>query len=206
MNKIIKGLMLGIAAIIQGFAMATFLLPHYIPTGGAASLAVLFNYILNTPFEITLWVLNAGLLVAAIKMLGKGTAIWTLYCVTVTSLTISVISPFITGHVTNVVLDLLLGSIIFGVGIGILFRMGASSGGMDILALIISKVKGYSPGKTLFAINGTILLTTGIIIDWKIIIFAIVGQFISTRILDLVCKMKLPKKHQGQKEENVAIH
>jgi uncharacterized membrane-anchored protein YitT (DUF2179 family) len=205
MNTISKGLMLGIAASIQGIAMAIFLFPHFIPTGGAASLAVLFNYILNTPFEITLWILNAGLLFAAIKWLGKGTAIWTLYCVTVTSVTIGLISPFITGQLTNVVLDLLLGSIIFGVGIGILFRMGASSGGMDILALIISKLKGYSPGKTLFAINGTILLTTGIIVDWKIIIFAVIGQFISTRILDIVCRMPLSNK-QKQNQENAAIH
>ncbi|WP_449537381.1 YitT family protein [Ferdinandcohnia sp. Marseille-Q9671] len=205
MNTISKGLMLGIAASIQGFAMAMFLFPHFIPTGGAASLAVLFNYILNTPFEITLWILNAGLLFAAIKWLGKGTAIWTLYCVTVTSVTVGLISPFITGQITNVVLDLLLGSIIFGVGIGILFRMGASSGGMDILALIISKLRGYSPGKTLFAINGTILLTTGIIVDWKIIIFAVIGQFISTRILDIVCRMSLSNK-QKQNQENAAIH
>lgn len=199
MKIIYKGLILGIAAIIQGVAMATFLFPHFIPTGGAASVAVLFNYTAGTPFDITLWVLNAGLLFAAIKWLGKGTAIWTLYCVTVTAITIRLITPFITNPFSNVIVDLVVGSIIFGVGIGILFRMGASSGGMDILALIISKLKGFSPGKTLFAINGTILLTTGIVVDWKIIIYAIVGQFISTRILDLVCKLQLPNQ-QNQKQ------
>lgn len=199
MMKIVnKGLILGIAAMIQGIAMATFLFPHFIPTGGAASVAVLFNYVADIPFDISLWILNAGLLFAAIKWLGKETAIWTLYCVTVTAVTIRIFTPFITGPVSNVMVDLLVGSVIFGVGIGILFRMGASSGGMDILALIISKLKGYSPGTTLFVINGTILLTTGIVVDWRIIIYAIVGQFISTRILDLVCKIQLPKQ-QGRK-------
>ncbi|WP_099361777.1 YitT family protein [Fredinandcohnia onubensis] len=189
-----KGLILGIAAIIQGFAMATFLFPHYIPTGGAASVAVLVNFLAGTPFDITLWVLNAGLLFAAIKWLGKEAAIWTLYCVTVTALTIRVISPLVTNPISNVIVDLTVGSMIFGVGIGILFRMGASSGGMDILALIISKLKGFSPGKALFAINGTILLATGIIVDWKIIIYALVSQFISTRIIDLLYKVQLPKR------------
>ncbi|MEH7225914.1 YitT family protein [Bacillus sp. JJ1566] len=198
-----KGLILGSAAVIQGFAMATFLFPHFIPTGGAASVAVLFNYIAGIPFDITLWILNAGLLVAAIKWLGKGTAIWTLYCVTVTAITIRILTPFIINPISNVIVDLLVGSVVFGVGIGILFRMGASSGGMDILALIISKLKGYSPGKTLFAINGTILLTTGIVVDWRIIIYALVGQFISTRILDLVCKIQLPK--QQRQKHNATI-
>ncbi|THE10018.1 YitT family protein [Bacillus timonensis] len=199
-----KGLILGIAAMIQGFAMATFLFPHFIPTGGAASVAVLFNYVAGIPFDRTLWVLNAGLLFAAIKWLGKGTAIWTLYCVTVTAITIRLLTPFIIEPVSNVVVDLLVGSVIFGVGIGILFRMGASSGGMDILALIISKLKGYSPGKTLFAINGTILLTTGIVVDWKIIIFALVSQFISSRIIDLINKVNLPTP-QAQKQNSTTF-
>ncbi|MEH7383331.1 YitT family protein [Bacillus sp. JJ1533] len=194
MKIINKGLVLGIAAMIQGFAMATFLFPHFIPTGGAASVAVLFNYVASIPFDSTLWVLNAGLLFAAIKWLGKDTAIWTLYCVTVTALTIRLITPLITNPISHVIVDLIIGSIIFGVGIGILFRMGASSGGMDILALIISKLKGFSPGKTLFVINGTILLMTGIIVDWKIIIYALVSQFISTRIIDLLYKVQLPKR------------
>ncbi|WP_010676365.1 YitT family protein [Bacillus timonensis] len=198
MKIMYKGVLLGIAAIIQGFAMATFLFPHFIPTGGAASVAVLFNYVAGTPFDITLWVLNAGLLFAAIKWLGKGTAIWTLYCVTITAITIRMITPFITNPLSNVIVDLIVGSVIFGIGIGILFRMGASSGGMDILALIISKLKGFSPGKTLFAINGTILLMTGIVVDWRIIIYAIVGQFISTRILDLVCKVQFSQNGQKQ--------
>ncbi|MDR4889358.1 YitT family protein [Fredinandcohnia sp. QZ13] len=201
MNTLNKSLILGMAALIQGFAMATFLFPHFIPTGGAASVAVLFNYVAGIPFDRTLWILNAGLLFAAIKWLGKGTAIWTLYCVTVTAITIRLVTPFITNPISYVIVDLLVGSIIFGVGIGILFRMGASSGGMDILALIISKLKGYSPGKTLFAINGTILLTTGIVVDWKIIIFALVSQFISTRIIDLINKVNLPTP-QAQKQNS----
>lgn len=203
MKIVNRGLMLGIAAIIQGAAMATFLFPHYIPTGGAASVAVLFNYVAGTPFDITLWVLNAGLLFAAVKWLGKDTAIWTLYCVTVTALTIRFITPFIQYPVSSVIIDLPVGSMIFGFGIGILFRMGASSGGMDILALIISKLKGYPPGKTLFVINGTILLTTGFVVDWKIIIFAIIGQFISTRILDLVCKAHLPRGLKKQQDATI---
>ncbi|MFT4413037.1 YitT family protein [Fredinandcohnia humi] len=197
MSIIGKGLLLGIAAMIQGFAMATFLFPHFIPTGGAASVAVLMNYVVKVPFETSLWVLNASLLFAAVKWLGKASALWTMYCVTVTSITINLLSPFTTEQVFNVFLDLPIGSVIFGIGIGILFRMGASSGGMDILALLISKTNGYPPGKTLFFINGTILLVTGVVVDWKIILFAIAGQFISTMILDLVCKGRLkPKMHK----------
>lgn len=199
MKVLLKGIVLAVAACIQGCAMSFFLFPHFIPTGGAASVAVLLNFILKVPFELTLWLLNAGLLFVAIKWLGKGSALWTLYCVSITSTTIKMLSPFSTEPFSNVVLDLIIGSLVFGVGIGILFRMGASSGGMDILALLISKIKGYPPGKTLFVINGSILLITGIVVDWKIIIFAIAGQYISTFMLDIICKIKIHHKLSEQK-------
>ncbi|TMU87614.1 YitT family protein [Bacillus sp. BHET2] len=194
MNGLRKGAILGVAASTQGIAMSVFLFPHLIPSGGAASVSVLLNYLLHIPFAITLWVLNVALLGAAVKWLGKENALWTMYCVTVTSGVVNVVSPYITGTISFVIVDLLFGSLLFGIGLGLLFRMGASSGGMDILALIISKLKGYAPGKVLFVINGTVLLLTGIVVDLKIILFAIACQFVVTRIVDIIGKLDLKGK------------
>ncbi|WP_226619549.1 YitT family protein [Cytobacillus firmus] len=191
MHVLYKSLILGIAAGIQGIAMTFFLFPHFIPSGGAASLAVLFNYLLDTPYSVTLWVLNAGLLLAAAKWLGKSSVFWTLFCVSVTSVTIDFLTPYITEPLNSVLLDLLLGAAVFGVGVGILFRMGASSGGMDILALIISKARGSAPGRTLFYINGSLLLLTGVVVDWKVIVYAVICQMIGTRMIDLIYKLEL---------------
>ncbi|MBG9444449.1 YitT family protein [Cytobacillus firmus] len=191
MHVLYKSLILGIAAGIQGIAMTFFLFPHFIPSGGAASLAVLFNYLLDTPYSVTLWILNVGLLLAAAKWLGKSSVIWTLFCVSVTSVTIDFLTPYITEPLNPVLLDLLLGAAVFGVGVGILFRMGASSGGMDILALIISKARGSAPGRTLFYINGSLLLLTGVVVDWKVIVYAVICQMIGTRMIDLIYKLEL---------------
>ena len=186
MRILIKAVMLALGASIQGLAMAVFLFPHLIPSGGAASVSVLFHYLLHIPFAVTLWVMNVCLLGAAAKWLGKENALWTMYCVSVTSVVVDISDQVVAGTVSFVYVDLLIGSILFGIGVGILFRMGASSGGMDILALIISKLKGYSPGRTLFFINGSVLLLTGIVVDFSLIIYAIVCQYIGTRTLDLI--------------------
>ncbi|PFA67721.1 membrane protein [Bacillus sp. AFS015802] len=193
MDILKKAALLGIASSVQGLAMAVFLFPHFIPSGGAASVSVLLNYLLHIPFAVSLWGLNACFLGAAAKWLGKDNACWTMYCVTVTSVVVDVLDPFFTGAVSFVFVDLLIGSILFGIGVGILFRMGASSGGMDILALIISKLRGYSPGKTLFIINGSVLLFTGIVVDFNIILFAIACQFIGTRIVDIIIKLDIKR-------------
>lgn len=190
MNHLLKSVILFIASGIQGTAMAVFLFPHFIPSGGAAGVSVLLNYLLHVPFSITLWVLNAGLLIAAVKWLGKSNALWTLYCVTVTSITVNLISPHMKAPLSNVIPDMGIGAVLFGIGIGILFRMGASSGGMDILALIISKLRDSSPGRTLFFINGSLLLLTGIVVDLKVIVYALICQFIGTKILDIIYKLE----------------
>ncbi|MBM7602283.1 uncharacterized membrane-anchored protein YitT (DUF2179 family) [Metabacillus crassostreae] len=183
-----KALILGLAAVIQGLAMTFFLFPHFIPSGGAASISVLFNYLFEIPFALTLFILNASFLLAAVKWLGKESALWTMFCVTVTSATINTLTPYILAPISNVFLDLVLGAVIFGLGLGILFKMGASSGGMDILALILAKMTGLAPGRILFVVNGTLLLSTGFIVDVNIIIYAVICQFIATRILDIVYK------------------
>lgn len=188
MNIPLKCGLLGIASSIQGFAMAVFLFPHYIPSGGAACISVLFNYLFHTPYSVTLWLLNAGLLMAGVKWLGKNRMLWTLYCVSISAFVVDIITPHMTQPLSNVIFDLIIGSIIFGIALGILFRYGSSSGGMDILALIISKFTGLLPGKILFWINGTILLITGAVVDLKIILYAVICQFIGTHVLDFVLK------------------
>jgi len=197
MNILQKCCLLGFAAAIQGFAMATFLLPHFIPSGGAASVSVLFNYLLNIPFSVTLWVLNAGLLLAGGKWLGKSSVLWTLYCVSITSGVVDFFSLHVTHPISNVIIDLIIGSILVGLSLGILFRYGSSSGGMDILALIISKMTGAQPGKTLFYINGILLLLTGIVVDWKIIIYAVICQKIGTLMLDFIYQFKSKKQSKS---------
>lgn len=198
---LLKGLFLGVGATIQGLAMALFLFPHFIPSGGAASVGVLLYYLLQVPYGITLWVLNASLLFIAFKWLGKSNALWTLFCVSVTSFTISYITPFIHGTISFVFVDLVIGAILFGIGIGILFRLGASSGGMDILALIISKHKRIAPGKILFWINTSLLLLTSFVVDWRILIYAISCQFVSTKILDIVNTINVGNKTKKVTEQ-----
>jgi uncharacterized membrane-anchored protein YitT (DUF2179 family) len=198
MLSVQKAIILGIAATFQGVAMSVFLFPHFIPSGGAASTGVLLKFLFNVPYEVTLWTLNAGLLIMAARWLGTKNVLWTLYCVTVTSLIIKWLSSVFLSPLSYILTDLVIGGVIFGIGIGILFKMGASSGGMDILALILAKLKGFPPGRCLFWINGTLLLLTGLVVDWVIIIYALVCQFIGTKILDAIYKLEVTSLFRGR--------
>jgi uncharacterized membrane-anchored protein YitT (DUF2179 family) len=181
-------------AFLQGLSMAVFLFPHVIPSGGVAGIAILNNYFFQIPLALTLWIINFGLLLLAVKKLGKQTALWTIYCVAVTSVTVDWLSSLIQSPVNNMLFDVIYGALIFGTGVGILFRFGASSGGMDILALILAKWMGKKPGVILFWINSILLLLTALTVGFKIILFALMCQWIVTRIIDYVRTVQFQKK------------
>ncbi|MFC3886191.1 YitT family protein [Bacillus songklensis] len=187
-----KALILALASAIQGTAMALFLFPHYIPSGGAAGIGILLNYIWDVPYATSIWLLNAGMIAAAVKWLGKSNALWTMYCVGAAALTINALSPHIHHPIGNVWMDLVIGGLLFGFGVGILFKMGASSGGMDILALIISSLAKWPPGNVLFWVNSSILLAAGIVVDWKVVVYALICQWLGTRIIDIIGKGVMP--------------
>jgi uncharacterized membrane-anchored protein YitT (DUF2179 family) len=181
-------------AFLQGLSMAVFLFPHVIPSGGVAGIAILNNYFFQIPLALTLWIINFGLLLLAVKKLGKQTALWTIYCVAVTSVTVDWLSSLIQSPVNNMLFDVIYGALIFGTGVGILFRFGASSGGMDILALILAKWMGKKPGVILFWINSILLLLTALTVGFEIILFALMCQWIVTRIIDYVRTVQFQKK------------
>ncbi len=184
---------LTLGAFLQGLAMAAFLFPHNIPSGGVAGIAILFDYFFGVSLGLTLWSINFGLLLLAINKLGKQTALWTIYCVAVASIVVGWMSSHVTSPLNGPLLDVIYGAIIFGTGVGILFRFGASSGGMDIVALILANWTGKKPGSILFMINSFILLGTSLTLGLEIIVFAFICQWISTRLIDFVRTVSLKK-------------
>jgi len=182
-----------VGAFFQGVAMALFLFPHNVPSGGAAGLAIIINHFTSLPLGFSLWLVNFAFLILALQYFGYSWTIKTMLSVTITSVTISLINTHIIIPHSYFLVDLICGSILFGIGVGLLIRNGASSGGMVIPALMIAKHYDWSPGKVMLWMNFFIFLLTAFVIDLKIVIFAIICQTISTNIIDFIFYMKVPR-------------
>jgi len=180
-----------IGGAMQGFGMGLFLFPHSIPSGGAGGIAVLFNHWFGISMGLALWIVNFSLLLFGIKFLGKRFALWTVIGITMTSLSVDFFEQHFFVANRNLIFDLLVGSIFLGTGIGILMRQGVSNGGVGVVALVISSGRNILPGKPLFYINCFIFLITAMVVDWKLIILALVSQWISTKLVDIVCQLDL---------------
>ncbi|WP_409304435.1 YitT family protein [Peribacillus sp. SCS-155] len=178
-------------ASIQGFGMGIFLFPHAIPSGGAGGLAVLLNHFFYVNIGLALWVVNFSMLLLAIRFLGNRATVWTMLSMTVTSFAIYIFQETLFVPENNVWIDLGMGSIFLGIGVGILLRQSVSNGGVGVIALIISNSRNILPGKPLLIINGFIFILTAAIIEWEIIIQALISQAISTMMVDIICKMNI---------------
>ena len=175
---------------MQGLGMALFLFPHSIPSGGAAGIAILLNFFFALPLGLSLWLANIIFLLFAINYFGYTWTFRTIISVATTAATVSIITAHVPHIHVHILIDMAAGSFFFGIGVGILIRVGASSGGMVIPALIIASYKNWSPGKVMMGINLFIFLLTSLVINYKIVVFAIICQYISTNIIDYIYQIK----------------
>jgi uncharacterized membrane-anchored protein YitT (DUF2179 family) len=176
---------------VQGLGMGVFLFPHNIPSGGAGGIAVLLHYLFAVQMGLALWLVNFSMLLIGVKVLGKRFAVWTFAGITMTSVSIHLFENILVIPNRNMFLDLTLGSMLLGTGIGLLMRKEVSNGGVGVVAFIIARGKNILPGRPLFLINCLIFFITGAVISWKIIILALISQWISTTIVDFVCRFTL---------------
>ncbi|SDY93964.1 Uncharacterised 5xTM membrane BCR, YitT family COG1284 [Evansella caseinilytica] len=181
-----------VGAMLQGTATAIFLFPNNIPSGGVGGIALLLHYWFSIPLSFALWLVNFSMLVVAAHWLGNASAIGTMYSISVAAFSIYLLEEWLHFPPGNTVVNLIAGSVILGTGVGILLRQGVSNGGMGVLALIYSRYRNTSPGKPLFAINGSIFLLTASVIDWKIIFLAVISQWLSTQVVDIIHVLQIP--------------
>ncbi|GHH96718.1 UPF0750 membrane protein YitE [Neobacillus kokaensis] len=153
----------------------------------------MMNYWFNLSLGFSLWLANIVFLLFALKYFGYTWTFRTILSVATTSTVVTILSAQAPHIHVHILLDLAAGSVFFGIGVGLLIRAGASSGGMVIPALMIASYKNWSPGKVMMGINLFIFLFTALVIDYKIVIYGVVCQFFSTNIIDFIYHLKFQK-------------
>ncbi|WP_277815838.1 YitT family protein [Paenibacillus sp. DMB5] len=173
----------GSAMIACGFNL--FLIPHRLLSGGVSGLAMLVGYF--TPFNISLLYLlfNVPLLVAGWFQLGRRFIILSILSVGSTTWLMALI-PEVT-VASDMLLASVFGGVLVGVGAGISFRMGGSSGGFDILGSIITRYRDFPIGNILVGLNGLVILAAAYFDDnWNLALASMVSIYVTGKVVDLI--------------------
>ncbi len=187
MSKFKSMLLTVIGTMITGFGVGVFLTPNKIVGGGATGLSTLLYHTFGFEPGLSFFVINIIFLILGLKVLGKDFVLKTLVGTLCISVFVQIFS-YIKVPLSNLTLVTLYGGALYGIGIGLSFAAGASTGGTDILGRIIQTKFSHIPiGKLLLFVDG-IIITISLIIfkDVELVLFGITALLISSYTIDFV--------------------
>lgn len=136
----------GLLMFTMGWVL--FLIPAEITGGGVSGIAAVVYFATKIPVSLTFLAINAVLVLVAIKILGANFGIKTIYSIAVLTLFFALFQNILKKPIVDdTFLSAVLGGMSGGIGLGIVFSRGGSTGGTDIFAMIINKYRNISPGR-----------------------------------------------------------
>lgn len=204
---------LGVLLYVTGWII--FLIPNNMVGGGVTGLASIIQYATGGAVKIgyTYFVVNAGLLIAALFTLGRSFGFKSVYAILLTSVTLNLGQEIFPQEIIRLLaLDngklmcTISGGIMVGVGIGMSMSQGGSTGGTDIIALIINKYRNVSPGRLILIMDAVIILSSlfvpsfmadGTRMPWPDKVTTVVYGFILITIVSTVLDLYLSGSRQS---------
>lgn len=169
-------LLVGLGVVMYALGWTIFLVPNNLVGGGVTGIASIIQYATGGLVKIgyTYFVLNIGLLVLAMFTLGKSFGAKTVYAIIVSSLSLLLLPEIISKDFINSIaiengklMSTLMGALLVGVGIGTTFNNGGSTGGTDIIALVINKYRNVSPGRMILVIDAVVILSSLVVPSYR---------------------------------------
>lgn len=174
--------------LIFALGIAAFVIPNGLILGGSTGLALSVQHFLGIDITITVAIINIVTFLAGLFILGKKFAATTLISTFIFPIFLNYFKDI--ERFKNITSDLLLASIftalLVGTGVGIVLRVGASTGGLDIPAIILNKKKGIPIAVVLYAIDISILLSQMIFSNTEQILYGIIIVLITTMVINKV--------------------
>lgn len=174
--------------LIFALGIAVFVIPNGLILGGSTGLALSVQHFLGIDITITVAIINIITFLAGLFILGKKFAATTLISTFIFPIFLNYFKDI--ERFKNITSDLLLASIftalLVGTGVGIVLRVGASTGGLDIPAIILNKKKGIPIAVVLYAIDISILFSQMIFSNTEQILYGIIIVLITTMVINKV--------------------
>ena len=178
-----------LGSILYAFSVILFIFPDGLLLGGTSGISVILTSFLSQSPGTILTVINSALIVLAFFVLGKEMAIKTLVGSLLTTFSITILEKpltFSSPLIANPYISAVVGAAVIAVASGIMFYVDSSSGGTDIIALIVKKFSGLKIGKALLVTDILIVLAGGLLSAPTILFSSGLGFLVKTFGIDLV--------------------
>jgi len=179
-----------VGTFILAVGIVFFIAPYKFVPGGVYGISIVIHHLLGTPIGLVSLCMDIPLLLIGIKVLGSRFGVKTIAGIVLTAVFVDVLgsiwgnNPLVEG---DALLSGIFGGVLVGVGLGLIFRAKATSGGTDIVAMILSKYTRFPLGQSLIYVDSVIVLV-GLLAfhDWKIPLYSWLIIFITGKVIDTV--------------------
>lgn len=177
--------------IALAIAVGAFIVPHGIITGGSTGIALTINHYVKGNLSVTIFIVNILLFILGTIVLGKKFALTTLVSTVVYPVFLSIVQaiPGITKLTDHIMLASLYGGAVLGLGIGLVVRVGASTGGTDILALVLHKWFHIPLAVFIYMVDFSVLLCQAFFSNSEQILYGILVLVVAAMALNRVMLM-----------------
>ena len=196
---------LGLLCYVLGWSI--FILPNSLVGGGVTGISAIIQYWTGFEISYSYFIINAVLLIVGFLILGGGFGVKTIYAIVVSSLLFKVVPGLIPESFIQEIainngpmLCCIIGGALDGVGMAMTFANGGSTGGTDIVALIINKYRSISPGKIIVLMDIIIIASSMIVPSdgtWGSKFAVVIYGFIMSGVLSFTLDMVLSGNKQS---------
>ena len=174
-----------LGCLIGGAAYPMFLVPNNIAPGGLTGAATVLNYLVGVPVGLTSMLMNIPLFIIGYKAMGRVFVLRSLIATVLFSMAIDMIRvPPVT---SDPLLGTLYGGVLLGIGLGLILRAGATTGGTDMAARMVHKRLPFlSVGMFLVLIDCCVVVLAGLCVGLSEGLYAMIAIFVSAKLIDMV--------------------
>jgi len=180
--------------VLGAFIMATgfvlFITPYKIVPGGVYGIAIILHHLFDLPVGLTAICFDIPITIIGTRILGPRFGVKTVVGFTLTAVFVDSLTYFWGDQPLvhdNGLLSSIYGGVLLGIGLGLIFKAKATSGGSDVIAMIISHFNKLPPGQMIILVDSLIVIV-GLFsfMDWVIPLYSLITIFITGRVMDVI--------------------
>ncbi len=185
-----------LGSIIFAVSDILFVVPYKLAPGGVYGIATVLNTMFSWKISYCTFAMEIPLIILGTYILGPRFGVKTIVSVAIIITTVWIMETYVSVGYPKVILDPMLNTIVagvfYGIAIGLIFKSRATSGGSDIIAMILAKYTKLSLGKLVMIVDGIIVLFTLVqptetgAIGWEFAIYSLIIIYIEGKIIDMI--------------------
>ncbi|WP_288312562.1 YitT family protein [uncultured Selenomonas sp.] len=186
-RHIVRYAQIVLGALLTSLGYNLFLIPAHLLTGGISGIAIVIYYLTGLPVGAQNFVYNLPILYLAYRVFGRHYAFDTIFGTVVLSVLLDLTHFVVDWNVcANIVLNSVFGGVLTGIGFGMVFRVNANTGGLDVVGAVVKKYYAIDMGTVVFVLNFLIVAGSAFVCTLEEMLFTFISIYVIAELTNRV--------------------